>query len=71
MIGGQVAAETEEQRQYLDRLFHTSPVVIGTGKQDDYTPVTPVTVGRVERETPPQIVVETVEVDEEGEPIDD
>jgi hypothetical protein len=69
MIGGQMVPQTEEQKRYLDGLFQNAPLVLGRGSVVAGTP--PVAVaGTQERAPEPVVVTQTIEVDEDGEEIE-
>ena len=69
MIGGMMAAQTAEQKRYLEGLFQASPLILGSGAaRIAGTPVT----GTPAAEEPEIIVVtQEIEVDEDGEAVDE
>lgn len=67
MIGGQMAAQTEEQKRYLEGLFQAAPIAIGRGISD-YTPVAASPSSAEDKQI---VVTEEIEVDEYGDPVDD
>ena len=69
MIGGMMVPATDEQKRYLDGLFQSAPLILGSGAA--HSGGTPVT-GTPTAEEPKAIVVtEQVMVDEDGDEIDD
>jgi HK97 family phage portal protein len=70
MIGGSMVPQTEDQKRYLDGLFQNAPLVLGRGSAVAGTP--PVAVaGTQERAPEPVVVTQTVEVDEDGDEVED
>lgn len=69
MIGGQMEAQTTEQKRYLEGLFQTNPYTLTQGENKDYTPVTASPAPEKEKEI--VIIHDEIEVDEDGEPVDD
>lgn len=70
MIGGQMEAQTDEQKQYLEGLFRAAPFILGGGTPVSGTP--PVAVAAVPKDEPQPVIIETeVEVDEFGDPVED
>ena len=68
MIGGNMVPNTNDQKHYLDSLFQQSPLVLPSGVSVVGTPIT----GTPTAEQPETIVVtQEVEVDDEGEAIDE
>ena len=68
MIGGNMVPDTNDQKRYLDSLFQQSPLVLPSGVTVVGTPIT----GTPPAEQPETIVVtQEVEVDDEGEAIDE
>ncbi len=67
MIGGQMAAQTEEQKRYLEGLFQATPIALAQGTRN-FTLVP----GSPPPEDKEAVVVTTeIEVDEYGDPVED
>lgn len=69
MIGGQMEAQTEDQKRYLEGLFQAAPLILGRGSAAGTPPVA--VPAAQEREPVPAVITQDVMVDEDGEEIDD
>lgn len=70
MIGGNMVPQTEEQKRYLDGLFQTAPLILGSGVAFAGPPPIVVPTAQ-ERDPVPVVVTQDIEVDENGEEVDD
>ena len=60
---GQMPPQTEDQKRYLEGLFRAPPIALSSG--------TPITGSMPEKDEEEPVAVETVTVDEDGEPVED
>ena len=69
MIGGNMVPATAEQKNYLDGLFQTAPLVLPSGAA--ISSGTPVTGTPAAEKPEPVVITQEVQVDEDGEEVDD
>ena len=69
MIAGAAAAMTNEQKRYLDGLFQSAPLILGSGAA--HIAGTPVTGTPAAAEPETIVVTQEIEVDEDGEEVDE